>query len=71
MKIANLLTICFFISLTAVFSAAQAIKSTPADTVEQTITIAQDLLKKGDVIGAIGVLQTALQNNPQNITVRF
>jgi len=55
------------------FSAAQnKIESVNnGNTAEQTIKIAQNLLKKGDAAGAINILQTALQNNPENEIVKF
>ncbi|MBA3601224.1 MAG: tetratricopeptide repeat protein, partial [Acidobacteria bacterium] len=73
MKPANLLTIVFFIVFTAMFSAAQNKTESVnnGDTVEQTIIIARNLLKKGDAAGAVSVLQTALQSNPQNEYIKF
>ncbi len=73
MKSANLLTIVFFIVLTAIFSAAQS-KTASADngdTVEQIIITAQNLLKKGNAAGAISILQTALQKHPNNNLIKF
>ena len=68
MKSLNLGAICVFIISTAIFSAAQSkTKNATTDgTIEQTITAAQNLLKSGDGAGAIKILQTALESNPQN-----
>ena len=73
MKSANFLTIIFFIIVTTIFSAAQnKIESVNnVNTAEQTIVIAQNLFKKGDVAGAISILQTASQNNPESEIVKF
>ncbi|MCY7345296.1 MAG: tetratricopeptide repeat protein [Pyrinomonadaceae bacterium] len=73
MKSANLLTIVFFIVLTAINTSAQNQAETvkTGDSVEQAIIIAQNLLKKGDAAGAISVLQTAAQNNPPNKLIKF
>ena len=72
MKSLNLPTICFFIVLVTSFSVAQIkTESTNKDDIGQTIIAAQELLKKGDVTGAISVLQTALQSQPQNENIRY
>lgn len=73
MKTANLLIIIFLIFLTAINSSAQN-QTEPVkigDTVEQTIIIARNLLKKGDAAGAMSVLQTAARTYPQNEAVKF
>jgi tetratricopeptide (TPR) repeat protein len=73
MKSVNLLTICVFIVITAIFSMAQekTVTAKTDETIQQSITAAQNLLKNGDASGAIKVLQTALQSNPQNQTLQF
>lgn len=73
MKTANLLTIVFLIVLTVINSSAQN-QTEPLKTgnaVEQTIIIAQNLLKKGDAAGAMSVLQTAAQKYPQSDVIKF
>ncbi|MDQ3062268.1 MAG: tetratricopeptide repeat protein, partial [Acidobacteriota bacterium] len=73
MKSANLLTIVSFIVLTAMISAGQNKTESinKGDTIEQTIIIAQNLLKKGDAAGAISILQAASQSNPQNEIIKY
>ena len=72
MKSLNLPTICFFIVLVTSFSVAQIkTESTNKDDIGQTIIAAQELLKKGDVTGAISILQTALQSHPQNESIKY
>jgi len=73
MKTVNLLTIVFLIVLTVTNSSAQnrAAPEKIGDSVEQTIIIARNLLKKGDAAGAMSVLQTAAQNYPQNDVLKF
>jgi len=73
MKSANLLTIVSFIVLTAMISAGQNKTESinKGNTIEQTIIIAQNLLKKGDAAGAISILQAASQSNPQNEIIKY
>ena len=53
MRFANLLTIVFFIILTTTYAAAQNNVVGQDDAVEQSVIRAQNLLKKGDVEGAV------------------
>lgn len=71
MRFANLLTIVFFIILTITYAAAQNNVVGQDDAIEQSVIRAQNLLKKGDVEGAVGLLQTTSQNNPQNEVVKY
>lgn len=75
MKFVNLATICFLIVLTIVSASAQdepaSVGNSSGEMVEQTVTTAQALLKKGDAAAAVGLLQTALQKNPNDTNVRF
>ena len=73
MRYTNLLTISVFIISMTVLSAGQGKIETvkTSEIIQQNVTAAQNLLKNGDRAGAVKVLQTALQSNPQNATLRF
>jgi tetratricopeptide (TPR) repeat protein len=73
MKSLNLRAICLFLSVLAMHSAvsAQTEKAKADETIQQAVTAAQNLLKNGDGAGAVKILQTALQSNPQNDTLKF
>lgn len=69
---ANLLVFMLFIGLAATLSAAQSNRAnTDGETLEQSITSAQNFLTKGDAAGAIGVLQAALRKYPNSEQVKF
>jgi tetratricopeptide (TPR) repeat protein len=53
-----------------ILTAAQK-KSEESAVVRENITTAQNLLKNGDAVGAIKILQTTLQSNPQSESVKF
>ena len=73
MKSANVMSIWVVIISLVIFSAAQSGKKavTGIETPEQSILNAQNLLKKGNAAEAINILQTALQKNPQNDSIKF
>ncbi len=70
MKSASLPVILAVILLLTIFTAAQ-VKPDNNQTVQENIAAAQNLLKTGDAAGAVKILQTTLQNNPQNESVKF
>lgn len=70
MKSANLLKILIFLVLAAISVTAQ-IDIGKGGEVQQEITAAQNLLKKGDVKSAVSVLQTALLKNPNNENLKY
>ena len=71
MSSVNILKIIFFIILIVGSAAAQSKSAGNDGTIDQIITNAQNLLKKGDAAGAVSLLQTTLRNHPQNKTVAF
>ncbi len=73
MKFVYLLIICGLYLLTAIFTLAQKQNENIIDTSnpQQIIINAQNLLKAGDSVGALKILEPALLKNPQNENLRF
>jgi tetratricopeptide (TPR) repeat protein len=70
MKCINLKVTIAIILLTSNFIFGQN-KTPIKDQIEQTIESAQNLVKTGDVAGAINLIQTELKKNPQNANLIF
>ena len=72
MNPANLQAVFLIIILTA--TAAAQSKTAPVvkkESVAQTLSIARNMLNKGDAAGAISVLKRTLQDDPQNAEIKF
>lgn len=63
------LSICFAGQI--IFAQGQGVITKTSADVQQDLSAAQTLLQNGDVKGAINILQTALQKEPQNTLLTF